>query len=278
MRNLRIIPKLDIKNHNLVKGINLEGLRVLGDPKNFIKNYYLTGADEIIYHDVVASLYDRKQILDLVKRTAENTFLPITVGGGIKNIDEISDFLNSGADRIFANSSFIRNKKFIVECVSYFGSSTIVCAIEVLKKDNNYFCYADFGREETKVKLEDWIVEIQDSGVGEIIITSIHSDGKGRGFDLNLAETIQKIIKIPYIVNGGFGELHHFDELLNVCNPSGIALGSMLHYGFLNSPIDSSEGNQTFLKTNQKFMNFGNYTLKDIKTHLSKRDIIRPIT
>ena len=277
MKNLRIIPKLDIKNHNLVKGISLEGLRVLGDPKNFIENYYKNGADEIIYHDVVASLYERKQLLNLVGRTAKDTFLPIMVGGGIKNLKEINDFLESGADRVFINSAFIRNKNFVKESINYFGSSTIVCSVEALKKDNDYFCYIDFGREETKINLKDWITEMQDIGISEIIVTSIDQDGKGKGFDLYLAEILQKLLKIPYIVNGGFGALNHFDDLLNTCDPSGIALGSMLHYGFSNNPINSSEGNTSFLKNKKKFMNFGNYSLVDIKKHIMTKKNIRKI-
>ena len=271
MKNLRIIPKLDIKNLNLVKGISLEGLSVLGDPKKFIKKYYDDGADEIIYHDIVASLYDRKQILDLVQRTAKDSFIPIIVGGGISNINQILETLNSGADRVFVNSAFIRNTNFINDSVRYFGSSTIVCAIEVLKKGQDYYCYIDFGREETEINLKEWISEIQDKGVGEVIITSIECDGKGKGFDLFLADIIQKFVKIPYIVNGGFGELAHFDELLNVCDPSGIALSSILHYGYLNSPINSKEGNQSFIINKKKFMNFGNLNINDIKNHLSKK-------
>lgn len=277
MKNLRIIPKLDIKNQNLVKGISLEGLRVLGDPKNFVTKYYLDGADEIIYHDVVASLYNRDQILKLIERTATNTFVPITVGGGIKSVKHISDFLNAGADRIFVNSSFIRNKNFIREAVNYFGSSTILASLEVLKKGDNYFCYIDFGREETEINLIDWLKEVQNNGVGEIIITSIENDGKGNGFDLNLADLIHKYAKIPYIINGGFSEMHHFDELFNVCDPNGIVLGSMLHYGFLNSPTSNEVGNQTFINKKTKFMNFGNYNINDIKNYLSKKKNIRLI-
>lgn len=277
MKNLRIIPKLDIKNYNLVKGISMEGFRVLGDPKKFIENYYINGADEIIYHDTVASLYDRKQLLSLVERTAENTFLPITIGGGIKDIKDINDFLNSGADRVFINSSFVRNKKFIRESINHFGSSTILGSVEVHRENKDYFCYIDFGREETKLKFEDWTLELQDNGISELIITSINQDGKGKGFDLFLAEIVQKIVKVPYIINGGFGELFHFDQLLDVCDPNGIAIGSMLHYGFLNSPIGQEEGNISFLKNKKKFMNFGNYNLSEIKSHLLKRKNVRPL-
>ena len=274
-KNIRIIPRLDIKGPNLIKGIQLEGLRVIGNPNDFALKYYLDGADEIIYHDIVASLYDRKQILNLVKRTAENIFLPITIGGGIKSVSQILDFLNSGADRDFVNSSFLRNKNFIIETVKYFGSTTIVCGIEVQKKGDEYFCYMDFGREETQINFKDWVSEVQSKGVGEIIITSIDCEGKGRGFDLPLAEIIQKYVKIPFIINGGFGEMVHFNDLLNVCDPAGIALGSILHYGYLNSPVDIYEGNQSFIKNKKKFMNFGNFTVSDIKKYLSKKKNIR---
>ena len=182
-KNLRIIPKLDIKNYNLVKGVNLEGLRVLGDPKNFIKSYYEDGADEIIYHDVVASLYGRNQLSNLIERTAENIFLPLTVGGGIKTIEDIDIALKSGADRIFSNSAFIRNPNFIDEAVKYYGTSTILSSIEVIKKENEYYCQIDFGREETKVRFLDWIEEVQSRGVGEIMITSINAEGRGKGWN-----------------------------------------------------------------------------------------------
>jgi cyclase len=273
--NLRLIAKLDIKNYNLVKGIGLEGLRVLGDPKKFIDIYSKEGADEIIYHDVVASLYDRTQMLNLVKRTSNDIFLPITTGGGIKTTKDVRDFLNSGADRIFVNSAFIRNKKFINKVVKSFGSSTVVCSIETQRIHEDYFCFIDFGREETRIKFEDWILYAQDCGVGEFLITSIDSDGKGKGFDLFLADKISKKVKIPFIVNGGFGQLVHFKEVLDVCNPNGIALGSMLHYKYLNSSNIIGEGNNYFLKNRKDFMNFGNFSIKQIKEFLSKISNIR---
>ncbi len=278
-KNLRIIPKIDIKNFNLVKGVHLEGLRVLGDPKVFIKHYYDSGADEIIYHDVVASLYGRNQLEKLVSRTANNVFLPLTVGGGISSIDGIQNMLASGADRIFANTAFIKNPKLINETVKYFGSSTIVASIETIKKNGDYYCSIDFGREETQLKLDEWLVEIQDRGVGEIIVTSIDQDGTGRGFDLKLAEKISKKIYIPFIINGGFGELSHFDEVLNYCEPSGIAIGSLLHYGLKTNNLfsDLEEGNKDFINKNKKYFNFGKINLKKIKNYLKNKAQIRMI-
>tara|TARA_B110001452_G_scaffold266324_1_gene272897 strand:+ start:979 stop:1809 length:831 start_codon:yes stop_codon:yes gene_type:complete len=274
-KNLRIIPKLDIKNYNLVKGVNLEGLRVLGDPKHFIKSYYDEGADEIIYHDVVASLYGRNQLSDLIKRTAEDVFLPLTVGGGIKTIDDIDVALKSGADRIFSNSAFIRNPNFINKAVKYYGSSTILSSIEVIKRDNEYYCQIDFGREETKVKLVDWIDEVQSRGVGEIMITCINNEGRGKGFDLDLANLLSKNIKIPFIVNGGFGQLNHFDEILSCCKPSGIALGSILHYRSKNFPTESKDGNTNFLMQKKNYIDFGDFSIQNIKHHLKEKVNLR---
>jgi len=273
LKNLRIIPKLDIKNLNLVKGIGLEGLRVLGDPKLFIKNYYLQGADEIIYHDVVASLYGRNQLSNLIKRTAEDCFIPIIVGGGIKDLDDIIEALNSGADRIFVNTAFIKNREFVKESVNYFGSSTIIASIEVLRNDKKFICFADFGREDMKLNLLENIKFLQDNGVSELIITSIDSDGRGEGYDLKIAEFISKHCKIPYILNGGFAKISHFEDVINCCEPSGIALGSLLHYQNKHIPSSAQEGNKSFLKSKKKYLNFENITIKEIKCFLKSKKI-----
>ena len=278
-RNLRIIPKLDIKNYNLVKGVQLEGLRVLGDPKNFIKYYYESGADEIIYHDVVASLYGRNQLNELLSRTANNIFLPITVGGGISTVDSINTLLSSGADRVFANTAFIRNPKLIDETIKYFGSSTVIASIETINRNGEYYCSVDFGREQSQKKLDEWLIEVQDRGIGEILITSINQDGTGKGFDLKLAEKISKRIHIPYVINGGFGKLSHFDDVLDCCDPAGIAIGSLLHYGFKDESVnlDGKEGNKDFILKDKKYFNFGEINIKKIKDHLKDKVLIRKI-
>ncbi len=271
--NIRIIPKLDIKNENLVKGVNLEGLRSLGDPKSFAETYYSEGADELIYHDVVASLYERNSAPELIKKTSSNIFLPMLAGGGINSLKEVERVLNSGADRIFINTAAINNKKFVDEIIKFFGSSTLVVSIEIIKKDNSYFCRKDFGREQTNLELSDWCKKIQDKGVVEIMVTSIDRDGTGIGFDLDIVKILKKNVKIPYILNGGFSKLKHFDEVLKIDTPSGFAIGSMFHYNQFKknySKKNTSDGNFEFAKKNLGYNNFKPISIKQIKEHLTK--------
>ena len=195
MNNIRIIPKLDIKGPNLVKGIHLEGLRVLGTPEDFAKYYYENGADELIFQDIVASLYERNSLHDIVSRTAKNIFIPLTVGGGLRTIDDINNVLRSGADKVSINTGAVRNKSFIREASRKFGSSTIVVAIEAIKQANGeYYCFIDNGREETGIEVTAWAREIEELGAGELIITSVDREGTGEGFDIDL---IKKINEFP---------------------------------------------------------------------------------
>ena len=244
---IRIIPKLDIKNENLVKGIHLEGLRALGNPEYFAENYYQNGADELIYHDVVASLYDRTSTLPLIEKTSKKTFVPLIVGGGIKNLKQIEKILKSGADRIFINTAAINNKKFIKNIIKEFGASTLVISVEIIKDKKNYYCRKDFGREETNIEFISWCKYLQDIGVVELIITSIDKDGTGEGFDLDIAEKLQRYIEIDYILNGGFSKLDHFLDVLNICKPSGFAIGSALHYNVLNHKISNQKFDGNFI-------------------------------
>ena len=185
----RIISRLDIKGPNLVKGINLEGLRVLGNPDFFFKYYYNTGADEIIYHDCVASLYERKNFLDLIEKTSSDVFIPISVGGGIKSLKDIEKVLSAGADKVFINSAALKQPKFLTEACRKFGSANICLSIEVIKNsDDEFICLSNYGREVSNKKLLDWFSEAQDRGVGEIILTSVSCDGMGNGFDQKVLE------------------------------------------------------------------------------------------
>lgn len=272
--NLRIIPKLDIKNENLVKGVNLEGLRSLGDPKKFAEIYYLEGADELIYHDVVASLYERNSTTELIKKTSANIFLPMIVGGGINTLKEVERVLKSGADRIFINTAAINNHKFIDEIIKFFGASTLVVSIEVVEKEKLYFCRKDFGREQTDIELSEWCKKIQDKGVAEIMVTSIDRDGTGKGFDLDIVKILKKEVKIPYILNGGFSKLVHFEEVLNLDIPSGFAVGSVFHYDQLNKISDKknyTDGNFEFLRQKSSYNNFKPLSIKKIKKFLSQK-------
>ena len=181
----RIIARLDIKNDFLVKGMHLEGLRILGYPELFSKKYFEEEIAEIIFQDVVASLYKRNQLNNLISKISKNVFVPIIVGGGIRSIKDIREILVSGADRVSINTGAIHNKNFLKEAVKVFGTSTICISIETLKINDSYKIYTDSGRTEINKNTFDWIKEVQDIGVGEIILTSINNEGTGKGFDIN---------------------------------------------------------------------------------------------
>ena len=188
----RIIPKLDIKGDSLVKGVNLEGLRVLGRPEIFAKLYYEAGADELYYLDVVASLYGQNTLYEIITKTAKNIFIPLTVGGGIRTVKEIKKILSLGADKVSINSAAIKNPDFISQATEIFGSSTICVLMEVLKKNGKYFAFTENGRNFTGKLALDWAREVEKRGAGEIILTSIDYEGMGLGFDLELLNLISK--------------------------------------------------------------------------------------
>lgn len=274
----RIIAKLDVKGPNLVKGINLEGLRVLGEPGNFAKHYYKNMIDEIIYHDCVASLYERKSFLQLITNTSSNVFIPLAVGGGIKTIRDIESILNAGADKVFINSAAIKKPNFIKEATKKFGSSNICLSIETIKNQNDeYVCMSNYGREITKKKLLDWFSEAQQLGVGEIILTSISSEGTGHGFDLELLELIYDKINVPFIMHGGAGNMEHIYNVLKYSKVSGVAISSLFHYSLVREKKfkynDAGEGNTRFLKALTNDIKFKNTDVLSIKKYLKKKKI-----
>ena len=206
MKTIRIIPRLDIKGPNLVKGIHLEGLRVLGKPSDFAKYYYESGADELLLMDVVASLYERNSLHDIITETAKNNFIPITVGGGIRNVNDIKKILRAGADKVCLNTAAIKNPEFIKQASREFGSSTIVVAIEAIKSNGKYLAYTDNGREYTGLDVFDWAQKIAELGAGELVITSVDKEGTGNDFDTELISKINKLVPIPVIAHGGAGK------------------------------------------------------------------------
>ena len=199
-KKIRLIPRIDIKGNNLVKGINLEGFRALGDANLYIEKYYNEQADEILLNDVVASLYDRNSLNDFIKKITEKIFVPLIVGGGIKSLKDIEFLLKSGADRVFLNSGIIKKPKLLDESIKYFGSSTILASIEATKINGQFICVTNSGREETNLNVLDWAKKVEDKGVSEIIITSINYEGMGNGFDLELITKLNKSISIPFII------------------------------------------------------------------------------
>lgn len=253
MSTIRLIPRLDIKGANLVKGIHLEGLRVLGKPEEFAKMYYKEGADELYFQDVVASLYQRNSLLDIVSKVAKDIFIPLTVGGGIRTINDIEKVLRAGADKISINTAAIERPEFINESVYKYGSSTISVSVEVIKQsDGTYLAYTDNGREYTGVDAVKWAQEIQNRGAGEIIVTSIDNEGTGLGFDIPLLQKMRNVLNIPLVAHGGPGEIAHIIELFQKSRMDAICIASLLHYNYLDrvsmeSDYVFNEGNTDYL-------------------------------
>ena len=228
---LRLIARLDIKGANLIKGIHLEGLRVVGDPQIHAAKYYQDGADEIVYMDTVASLYGRNNLVDVVSRATEHVFVPITVGGGIRSVEDARTLLRAGADKIAINTAAIKDPKLIRQLSDVWGSSTIVLSIEAKKTgDNKWEAYTDNGRERTGLDVAQWAETGAKLGAGEIFVTSVDQEGTRKGFDCELVAEITKRIEIPVIASGGFGSLDHLSQLVKTAKPTGVAIADSLHY------------------------------------------------
>ena len=228
---MRTIARIDIKNNSVIKGINLEGLRKIGDPVSIAKNYYENGIDELLIIDSVASLYGRNNLFDLIKNITNEIFAPITLGGGIRSLKDIENALNSGADKVAINSKALENPNFLNEATSNFGESTIIVNIEAKKIDvSSWEAYKFCGRERTNLNVNDWINTIQDKGCGEILLTSIDKEGTETGFDIDLIKNVYEIIKKPLIVSGGCGSLDDIKEVRKKFKNVSVALASVLHY------------------------------------------------
>ena len=231
MENIRIISRLDIKGPNVIKGVFTEGLKVVGNPKELALKYYNDGADEILYMDVVASLYQRNLDFDLLKSVAENIFVPITVGGGIRSIGDIDNALRAGADKIAINTYAIHHPEFISEAINKFGSQCIVLSVEAKKiGDNKWEAYTDGGREKTRIGAVDWVKKAISMGVGEVVVTSIDKDGTRQGYDLELTSAITAFSTVPVIAHGGAGTIESVARVLKSSKPDAVALASVLHY------------------------------------------------
>ena len=277
MKTTRIIPRLDIKGPNLVKGINFEGLRVLGKPADFAKIYYEQGADELLFMDVVASLYNRNNLHEIITETAKKIFIPITVGGGIRTVTDIKNLLRAGADKVCLNTAAIKNPKLINDASKIFGSSTIVIAIEAIKETNgNYLAYTDNGREHTGVDVFEWAKKAEELGAGELVITSVDVEGTGKGFDINLITKIASLVNIPVVAHGGAGKKEHVLDLANKVDVGGIMIGSMFHYHQIKnhaSALQQSEGNVEFLKQKRNFHTFEPCSITELKMYLKEYKI-----
>lgn len=285
MSIIRIIPRLDIKGSNLVKGIHLEGLRVLGKPELFARHYYETGADELLYMDIVASLYGRNSLHEIIRKTAKEIFIPLTVGGGLRTIDDIRSVLRAGADKVSLNTAAIKRPEFIREAAQKFGSSTIVVSIEAKRfRDGRYEAYTDNGRESTGVDAFEWAVRAVELGAGEVLVTSIDQEGTGKGFDLELTKRIAQAVDVPVVACGGAGHFAHVSQVIQEASADAICVASMFHYGFVDlmrqHPADyTSEGNTEFLQSGSSFSKVQPLSVPELKSYLMKEGIsCRPFT
>ncbi len=209
----RIIPCLDVKDGRVVKGVNFVGLRDAGSPVEVAKRYNNEGADEITFLDITASHENRDTIVDIVKDVAKEVFIPLTVGGGIRKLEDIYKLLNVGCDKVSINSSAVVNPDFIDEGAKRFGSQCIVVAIDVKKvEDGSYHVFVKGGREDTGLDAVQWAKEVYNRGAGEILLTSMDTDGAKTGFELNITEQISSILDIPVIASGGAGTMAHMKE------------------------------------------------------------------
>ena len=229
--NIRLISRLDIKGPNLIKGIHLEGLKKIGNPNSFAKKYYKEGIDEILYMDVVASLYGRNNLQEIIRNTVKDVYVPITVGGGIKSVDEVREILKCGAEKVAINTAAIKNPELIKQISKRFGSQSIVVSIEAKKiNTNTWEAYTENGRERTGVNVLEWARKMDEFNAGEILLTSIDNEGTTKGFDNDLIKIVSNNVSIPVIASGGMGIKDHALSVIRESNADAIAMAHVLHY------------------------------------------------
>ena len=232
MLSFRVIARLDIKGNRVIKGYQMEGLRVLGKPQDFAKRYADAGADELLYIDTVASLYGRNQLESLIEETSEEVFIPLTVGGGVQTVDDAKRLLRLGADKISLNTAAVRCPDLISRIADCAGSQAVVVSIEAKRVNGHWEAYTDCGREKSGKDAVEWAYEAERLGAGEILLTSIDRDGTQKGADLDLASKIK--VGIPVVLAGGIGTPNQATQAAGVSDA--IAIGSALHYGKTTIP------------------------------------------
>jgi cyclase len=232
MRNIRLIARLDIKGPNLIKGIHLEGLRVIGSPNEYALRYYQQGADELVYMDSVASLYGRNHLGDIIKAAAKDIFIPITVGGGIRSVDDAMEILRSGADKVAVNTAAVANPQLITDISRRFGSQCMVLSIEAMRKaPGRWEVYTDNGREPTGLNVIEWVKKGVELGAGEILLTSIDREGTRDGFDLELVRAVTNEVTVSVIASGGMGKSKDLVDAVKEGCADAVAMADILHYG-----------------------------------------------
>jgi len=277
--NIRIIPRLDIKGPNLVKGIHLEGLRVLGKPEHFARHYFEQGADELIYMDAVASLYGRNSLEAIVERTSREIFIPLCVGGGLRSVDDIRAILRAGADKVSLNTAAVARPELIREASRAFGSSTIVVSIEAIRRpDGSYEAYTDYGRQSSGLDAYAWALQAVELGAGELVVTSIDREGTGAGYDLALTRRIAEAVPVPVIASGGAGCAAHLVEVVQEGRADAVSLASVLHYNHIRhrdygAGDFADEGNTEFLRRGATFTKIQDASLSELKRVLREAGV-----
>lgn len=249
MLTKRIVPCLDVNMGKVVKGINFVNLKDVGDPVDIAQYYNKQGADEIVFLDITATYEKRKTLIDVVERTGEKVFIPLTVGGGISGIDDFKIILRAGADKISVNSAAIRNPNLIYEAADKFGSQCVVVAIDAKKRteDQGWDVFIEGGRKNTGIDAIEWVKKVESLGAGEILLTSMDADGTKNGYDIELTKAVAESVNIPVIASGGCGSLEDFYDVFEDTGADAALAASLFHYGELE--------------------------IKDVKEYLHKRDI-----
>jgi cyclase len=231
VRNVRLIARLDIKGPNLIKGIHLEGLRVMGNPNDYALRYYNQGVDELIYMDCVASLYGRNHLGEIVRAAAKDIFVPMTVGGGIRSISDATEILRAGADKVAVNTAAVANPQLITDIARRFGSQCMVLSIEAKQvAPDKWEVYTANGRERTGLDVIEWVKRGVSMGAGEILLTSIDREGTRKGFDVSLVAAVTAEVNVPVIASGGMGKPDDFVKVVHAGGADAVAMADILHY------------------------------------------------
>lgn len=243
---MRIVARLDVKNEYVIKGIHLEGLRKVGNPNELARRYYENGVDEVFFIDAVASLYDRNNLFPVIRAAAEDIFVPITVGGGIRSLADVAQALDAGADKVAINTAAVRNPSLISEVARQYGSQCVVASVQAKRQNDKWVVLVETGREPTGLLVLDWVRRLEELGAGELLLTSIDQEGTRTGFDIELAELVNEAVSIPVDISGGYGDPAHLTSLISRTRPSAIVLASVFHYNLasasdIRSIVESAE-------------------------------------
>lgn len=237
MASVRLIARLDIKAPFLIKGVHLEGLRKIGDPNVYARKYYEAGADEILYMDAVASLYGRNSLFDIVERSTRDVFVPMTVGGGIRSVDDVADALKAGADKVAINTAAVARPDLLSDVARTFGSQCVVLSIEAKRSSpGKWEAYTDGGREHSGLDVVEWAKQAVSLGAGEVLLTSIDQEGTRRGFDLDLTRSVTDAVTVPVIASGGMGSIEHAGAVIEQAQADAVAFADVLHFERMTIP------------------------------------------